>query len=311
VYAVTNLLNFALVALHYRVTSGRGLVYQTRTMLVPMLPSEGAAAVLTALVATAYAELRDGGGVLVGLVVVLIVFIAVVRALARSEERADQLAARSSQLAQLQVGVLGTLFETLSMRDSATARHGAAVARLARALAGDLSLPEHDQDLATTAGLLHDIGKFALPDRILSSGELSDEELAIVRRHSQDGARLVGRLDGYGPVAEVILYHHERIDGTGYPAGLIGREIPLLARIIAVCETYDTLTARDSYRSPVTPVEAFNELRRVAGRQLDADLVDRLIVMVQRDPAAFAVDAVTGSEAELEFARLARAMAQP
>jgi HD-GYP domain-containing protein (c-di-GMP phosphodiesterase class II) len=85
----------------------------------------------------------------------------------------------------------------------------------------------------------------------------------------------------------------------------------LLARIIAVCETYDTLTARDSYRTPVTPVEAFNEMRRVAGRQLDADLVDRLIVMVQRDPAAFAVDAATGSEAELEFARLARAMAQP
>jgi putative nucleotidyltransferase with HDIG domain len=249
--------------------------------------------------------------VLVGLVVVLVVFTALVRALARSEERADELAARSGQLAQLQVGVLGTLFETLSMRDPATARHGASVARLARALASELSLPDHQQDLATTAGLLHDIGKFALPDRILTAEELSDEDLAIVRRHSQDGARLVGRLDGYGEVAEVILYHHERIDGTGYPAGLIGREIPLLARIIAVCETYDTLTARDSYRSPVTPVEAFAELRRVAGRQLDADLVDRLIVMVQRDPGAFAVDAVTGSEAELEFARLARAMAQP
>jgi HD-GYP domain-containing protein (c-di-GMP phosphodiesterase class II) len=146
---------------------------------------------------------------------------------------------------------------------------------------------------------------------MLRAGDLAEEDLSVVRRHSQDGARLVGRLDGYGPVAEVILYHHERIDGTGYPAGLIGREIPLIARIIAVCETYDTLTARDSYRTPVTPVEAFNELRRVAGRQLDADLVDRLIVMVQRDPAAFAVDVVTGSEAELEFARLARAMAQP
>jgi putative nucleotidyltransferase with HDIG domain len=311
VYGAAILLNFGLVALLYRVTERRGLLYQTRNVLMPMLPSEAAAGVLTALIAVAYAELRNGGTVLVGLVVVLAVFTSLVRALARSEDRADQLAARSSQLAQLQVGVLGTLFETLSMRHATTARHGAAVARLARALAADLSLPDHEQDLATTAGLLHDIGKFALPDRILSARELSDEELAVVRRHSQDGARLVGRLDGYGPVAEVILYHHERIDGTGYPAGLIGREIPLLARIIAVCETYDTLTARDSYRTPVTPVEAFNEMRRVAGRQLDADLVDRLIVMVQRDPAAFAVDAATGSEAELEFARLAHAMAQP
>jgi putative nucleotidyltransferase with HDIG domain len=311
VYVATNLINFALIAISYRVTDRRGLLSQTRAMLVPMLPSEAAGAVLTALVATAYAELHDRGSVLIGLVVVLVVFIALVRALARSEDRADQLAARSSQLAQLQVGVLGTLFETLSMRDAATARHGAAVARLARALAAELSLADNEQDLATTAGLLHDIGKFALPDRILRARELSDEELATVRRHSQDGARLVGRLDGYGPVAEVILYHHERIDGTGYPAGLIGREIPLLARIVAVCETYDTLTARDSYRTPVTPVEAFTEMRRVAGRQLDADLVDRLIVMVQRDPAAFAVDAVTGSEAELEFARIAAAMAQP
>jgi len=311
VYGATNLLNFALIAVHYRVTNGRGLLFQTRTVLGPLLPSEAAMALLTALLTTAYVELRDGGGVLVGLVVVLAVFIAIVRALARSEDRADQLAARSSQLAQLQIGVLGTLVETLSMRDPATARHGAAVARLARALARELSLPEHEQDLAATAGLLHDIGKFALPDRILSARELSDEELAVVRRHSQDGARLVGRLDGYGPVAEVILYHHERVDGTGYPAGLIGREIPVLSRIIAVCETYDTLTARDSYRTAVTPVEAFSELRRVAGRQLDADLVDRLIVMVQRNPAAFTVDVMTGSEGELEFARLARAMAQP
>jgi putative nucleotidyltransferase with HDIG domain len=311
VYAAAILLNFALVALLYRVTERRGLVYQTRNVLVPMLPSEAAAGVLTALIATAYAELRNGGAVLVGLVVVLAVFTALVRALARSEERADQLAARSNQLAQLQVGVLGTLFETLSLRDPATARHGAAVARLARALAAELSLPEYERELVATAGLLHDIGKFSLPDRILSASELTDEDLAVVRRHSQEGARLVGRLDGYGPVAEIILYHHERIDGTGYPAGLIGREIPLLSRVIAVCETYDTLTARDSYRTAVTPVEAFAELRRVAGRQLDADLVDRLIVIVQRDPAAFAVEGVAGSEAELEFARLARAMAQP
>ncbi len=184
-----------------------------------------------------------------------------VRALARSEERADQLAARSNQLAHLQVGVLSTLLETLALRDQATARHGAAVARLAQALAKQLSLSEREQELVYTAGLLHDIGKFALPDRILRPGELSPEDFGLVKRHSQDGAALVGRLDGYGPVAEIILYHHERIDGTGYPAGLIGREIPLLARVVAVCETYDVLTGRDSYRPAMTPAEAFAELR--------------------------------------------------
>jgi putative nucleotidyltransferase with HDIG domain len=310
VYLTTNLLNFALIALHYRFRNGRGLAFQARAMLVPMLPSEAAAALLTALFATAYAALRDGRAILVGLVVVLAVFAAVVRALARSEERADELAARSSQLAQLQVGVLATLLDTLALRDPATARHGAAVARLARALARELDLPQRDQDVVATAGLLHDIGKFPLPDRVLHADVLSDEELTLVRRHSQDGAGLVGRLDGYGPIAEIILYHHERIDGTGYPAGLIGREIPLLARIVAVCEAYDTLTARDSYRTPVTPVEAFAELRGVAGRQLDADLVDRLIVMIQHDPAAFSVESRASAEAEAEFARFARAMSE-
>ncbi|MBV8940542.1 MAG: HD domain-containing protein, partial [Solirubrobacterales bacterium] len=132
------------------------------------------------------------------------------------------------------------------------------------------------------------------------------------RRHCQDGAALVGRLDGYGPVAQIILYHHERIDGTGYPAGLIGREIPQLARIIAVCETYDALTGRDSYRTAVTPVEAFAELRRVAGRQLDADLVDRLIVLLQRDGRGLLVSGeVQDATADAAFTRLAQAMAEP
>jgi putative nucleotidyltransferase with HDIG domain len=250
--------------------------------------------------------------VLAGLTVAVGLFALLVRALARSEQRADELAARSQQLAHLQVGVLSTLLETLALRDPATARHGAAVARLARALAKERSLPERDQELVYTAGLLHDIGKFALPDRILGPGELSDDDLSLVKRHSQDGAALVGRLDGYGPVAEVILYHHERIDGTGYPAGLIGREIPLLARVLAVCETYDALTGRDSYRPPLTPVEAFAELRQVAGRQLDADLVEDLIVMLQRDGAELlAMGELHSSETELAFSRLAQTMAQP
>jgi HD-GYP domain-containing protein (c-di-GMP phosphodiesterase class II) len=311
VYVATILLNFALIATHYRVREGRGFVLQARTVLAPVVSSEAAMALLTALVATAYVALRDRGPVLIGVVAVLAVFTGLVRALARSEERADQLAVRSTQLAQLQVGVLATLLETLALRDPATARHGASVGRLARALAKEASLSEREQDLVATAGLLHDIGKFVLPDRILHAEELTEAERGLVRRHSQDGAGLVGRLDGYGPVAEILLYHHERIDGTGYPAGLIGREIPLLARIVAVCEVYDTLTARDSYRTPVTPVEAFAELRNVAGRQLDADLVDRLIVMIQRDPAAFAVESLTSSDAEAEFTRLARAMAEP
>ena len=191
-----------------------------------------------------------------------------------------------------------------------TARHAAAVARYARALAREMGCDESDQDLAHTAGLLHDIRKFALPDRILHAEILSDDDWAVVRRHPQDGATLVGRLDGYGPVDDAILYHHERVDGRGYPAGLIGSEIPLTSRILAICCTYDTMTAEGSYRTPMPPEEAMAELRNAARNgQLDGELVETFIVVLEREGATFAQGA--DFETELDFERRVREMAEP
>jgi putative nucleotidyltransferase with HDIG domain len=233
-------------------------------------------------------------------------------ALLRSEDRADQLEARSMHLASLQLGVLTTLVETLALRDRVTARHAAAVARYARELANEAGCSESEQDLVHTAGLLHDIGKFALPDRILNAEILSDEDWALIRRHPQDGATLVGRLDGYGPVADAILYHHEHVDGSGYPAGLIGNEIPLPSRILAICSAYDTMTSRDSYRSAKTPQDAIAELRRMAGRQFDGELVNSFVAMLEHSGhAKLASGEEADFEAELAFERRARAIAQP
>ncbi len=310
IFVVTNVLNFALIAFQKRVLLERGFVMQVRTLLIPMLPGQFAAAILAAILAVAYTNL--GYPALVGVVVVILIFQYLARALLRSEDRAEQLEARSVRLASMQLGVLVTLVETLALRDRVTARHAAAVARYARALAREMGCDEGEQDLIHTAGLLHDIGKFALPDRILHAEILSDEDWAVVRRHPQEGATLVGRLDGYGPVADAILYHHEHIDGSGYPAGLIGNEIPLASRIVAVCNVYDTLTARDSYRSPMTPQDAIAELRRVAGRQLDSEIVDAFITMLERQgPVTFAHGDDADFEAELAFERRARALAQP
>ncbi len=310
VFIGTNLLNFAMIALHQRVFSGSGLVSQTRYLLMPMLPGQVAVGALAALVAVAYTNF--GYPVLLGLVLVLLIFQYLAVALLRSEDRADQLEARSMHLASLQLGVLVTLVETLALRDRMTARHAAAVARYARELAREVGCSEAEQETAHTAGLLHDIGKFALPDRILGAEVLSDEDWALIRRHPQDGAMLVGRLDGYGPVADAILYHHEHVDGSGYPAGLIGSEIPLVSRILAICSTYDTLTSRDSYRSPLIPQDAIVELRRMAGRQFDEELVKSFVAMLERDgPGKFAQDGEADFEAELAFERRARAIAQP
>jgi putative nucleotidyltransferase with HDIG domain len=310
VFMVTNALNFALVAIDVRVTEGRPLPGQVRDLFVPLLPGQIATGALAALLAVAYTNL--GLPALFGVILVIVIFQYLTIALLRSEDRADQLEARSMHLASLQLGVLTTLVETLALRDRVTARHAAAVARYSRALAREAECSDAEQDLIHTAGLLHDIGKFALPDRILHAEVLSDEDWAVIRRHPQDGATLVGRLDGYGPVADAILYHHERVDGSGYPAGLIGGEIPLASRILAICSTYDTMTARETYRSPMTPQDAMTELRKVAGRQLDAELVEQFIAMLEREgPVTFAHGDDADFEAELAFERRARKIAQP
>ena len=307
---ITNVLNFAIIAAHIRVIKERSLRDQVREVLIPFMPGQVATGAVAAILAVAYTNV--GFPILFGSILLLLIFQYLAVALLRSEDRADQLEARSIHLASLQLGVLTTLVETLALRDRMTARHAAAVARYARELARELGCDESEQDLVHTAGLLHDIGKFALPDSILHAEVLSDQDWAVIRRHPQDGATLVGRLDGYGPVADAILYHHEHVDGSGYPAGLIGSEIPLPSRIIAVCSTYDTLTARETYRSPMTPQDAIAELRRVAGRQLDAELVTSFIAMLERDgPVTSAHGDDADFEVELAFERRARKIAQP
>ncbi len=163
-----------------------------------------------------------------------------------------------------------------------------------------------------SAGLLHDIGKFIFPDRILlASTRLDDGDWEIVKRHPYQGARLVGQIDGYGPVADIILGHHERVDGRGYPRGLKGDEIPLLSRCISVADTYDVMTSRDSYRDPVPAAAAIAELQRVAGSQLDAGLVALFVALHERGELAFGHGDDADFETELQFERRVSEYAAP
>ncbi len=299
-------LNFVLIGLDVRISEGRSLPRQMREFL-PLLPGELATVTLATILAVAYTNL--GLPVLFGSILVLLIFQHLTVALLRSEDRADQLEARSIQLASLQFGVLSTLMDALALRDRTTARHAASVARYAKALAIEVGCSEEEQDIVHTASLLHDIGKFTWSDRVLHPERLTDEDWAVIHRHPQDGAALVGKLDGYGPVADAILYHHERVDGGGYPAGLIGSEIPQASRIVAICSTYDRMTARDSYRTPMTSEEAIAELQKIAGVQLDTELVEIFIALLERDGSTFAQDA--DFETELAFEQHVRKIAQP
>lgn len=306
VYLVTIVINFALTALGFRLALGSPMGRQWRTVLVPLLPSELAAATLVLAFSVIYVS--AGLTALVVLIVALVAFQYLTRALLISQERAEQLEARSTELASLQVGVLAALVQTLSLRDKMTARHSAAVARYARAIARATGCSEEQQDLVHTAGLLHDIGKFIFPDRILfADRRLSDDDWQIVKRHPAQGARVVGKVAGLGPVAEIIRCHHERIDGRGYPRGLRGEEIPLLSRMISIADTYDVMTARDSYREPVTQEEAIAELRRVAGTQLDAHLVEVFIGLLREAGVGFQHTTDADFEAELNVEARVRA----
>ena len=267
--------------------------------LLPVLPSELAASALALGFASAYNE--AGTAAVALLSVLILIFQYTVRALLVSQDRADELELRARQLAGFQVALLSALLRTLDLRDRMTARHSAAVARYSREIAAAAGLSADDQELVHSAALLHDIGKFVLPDNILKSGRrrLTDEEWEAIKAHPYEGARIVSQIDGYQPISEIILAHHERIDGTGYPHALSEDAIPELAKIISVADTYDVMTARDTYREPVSSHEAVAELRRVSGTQLDGRYVEVLVTILDGKDLAYRHGEDADFEAEL------------
>ena len=271
-YGVFTALNVIVQFGANRILDGEPFWASIRTTLIPVLPSHAAMALLASIVVQAE---RGLGPVGLGMIVALFfLYLYLLRELVLSQHRAEELVKRTEQLASLQVGVLVAMLRTLSMRDRMTARHSAAVARYARELAKAAGCSKEEQDLVHTAGLLHDIGKFILPDHILlADTKLAEEDWRLIKMHPYQGAKVVREVEGYGPVADIIWAHHERIDGRGYPRGLAGEDIPLFSRMISISDTYDVMTSRDSYRDPVSSAEAIAELRRVSGKQLDGELV--------------------------------------
>ena len=182
VFMATNTLNFLMVAAFQKATYGASIVASVRNVFVTLLPTQFAAGLLTACVAFSYERLGVGA---VGLAaVVLFVFQYLLRAGVNAHERGEELAQRTHQLASLQVGLLSTVLQTLSMRDAMTARHSTAVARYTREVARMLGVGDREQELIHTAALLHDIGKFIFPDSILfADRKLTDDEWATVKLH--------------------------------------------------------------------------------------------------------------------------------
>jgi putative nucleotidyltransferase with HDIG domain len=214
---------------------------------------------------------------------------------------------RAQQYVSLSWGVLAGLMRSLDTRDQRAARHAAAVARFARDMAASVGMNPQECELAHTAGLLHDIGHFALSDRVAERGRtLTDEDWLAIQRHPELGADMLKDLGMYGPVAEIVLSHHERIDGRGYPRGLPGEEISEIAKIISVAEVYDTLTASDTYRTRMSSFEALRELRRVAGTQLDERYVEVLAALLSGEGVEYRHADTADFDSELDMERRIR-----
>jgi putative nucleotidyltransferase with HDIG domain len=279
-YLIAWPLNVALVVAYVRLLRGRfaGRVFES--VLRPLVATQVAHAVAVAALVYAYTRLGVVAIAFAG--VVVLTYSRLQRDLMEAErlrdeaqERNAELAAANERLRRAHFGAMRSLVRSIHLHDQMTARHSAAVARYARGIARAAGCSDDDQQLVHTAGLLHDVGKHILDDAILKGDtKLDDQQWELVKRHPEEGARIVRLLEGQEAVAEIIHAHHERVDGRGYPRGLAGEDIPRLSRMISIADTYDVMTARDSYRDPVAPEAAIAELRRVAGAQLDPELVE-------------------------------------
>jgi HD-GYP domain-containing protein (c-di-GMP phosphodiesterase class II) len=173
---------------------------------------------------------------------------------------------------------LTALLSTVEAKDDYTASHEEQVAGLAERVATRLGVERARAVDVRHAALLHDIGKVAIPSEILlKPAPLTDEEWVTMRSHAEIGGALVARIPAFAHLAAAVRASHERWDGGGYPDGLAGEQIPLAARIIAACDTYEAIVTDRPYRAASEPDEAARELLRVAGAQLDPAVVDALL----------------------------------
>jgi putative nucleotidyltransferase with HDIG domain len=169
------------------------------------------------------------------------------------------------------------LADAIDARDQGTAAHSQTVGRYAAAIARELGLPEPVVERVRFSGIVHDIGKIAIPDSVLSKPSwLSAEDWIEMRRHPEIGASILAGAE-LEDVSEWVRAHHERPDGTGYPHGRTGLEIPLEARILAVADAYEAMTSDRIYRSAMSQEEARAELQRCAGTQFDARVVEAFL----------------------------------
>jgi len=191
------------------------------------------------------------------------------------QERTAQLTAKHVELEQSYDDTLEALGSALDLKDAETEGHCQRVTAFCISIAKAMPVPDGYLPILARAASLHDIGKLAIPDGILRKpGPLNDDEKQIMRKHCEIGSNMLIRIPFLRDAAEIVLSHQEFFDGTGYPRGLKGEEIPLGARIFAVADALDTMISDQPYRRALPLSRALEEIRRCSGAQFDPKVVE-------------------------------------
>ena len=200
-----------------------------------------------------------------------------------SHETNYRIAELEERSQQQTLAMATSLVSLIDLRDRYTGGHSQRVAKYVRAIAMQMGLPDDEMEKIVFAASLHDIGKIGVPDHILlKPGALTDQEFEWIRKHPEWGWMAVRNVDGFQEAALLILHHHERLDGKGYPSRLRAIEIPLGSRIIAVADSYDALTTNRPYRTARTRAEAVNELICCRDVQFDSNVVKAFCEWLER-----------------------------
>jgi response regulator RpfG family c-di-GMP phosphodiesterase len=203
------------------------------------------------------------------------------------DRRSEALSDTFTRLQCVSAGALESLLVTLHARNPDACAHGRRVAEMAVTLADALGVGGEERAHIERGALLHDIGKIAIPDALIHKpGPLTEEEIAVIRTHVQIGHDIIAVVPPLEEAARIVLCSHEAWDGSGYPAGYAGKQIPLGSRITAVVDTFDALTWGRVYRDAVSYARAAAELVRCAGTQFDPDVVHAWLRVAERfEPA--------------------------
>jgi len=227
------------------------------------------------------AAVRDGGGTLVGAVETM----TDVSALKRAEE---ELQLTVERLRKATAGIIRAIDRIVETRDPYTAGHQHEVARLASALAQEMALPADTVEAIYVAASIHDLGKIYVPAEILSKpGHISDIERGIIRTHPQVGYDILKSIDFPWPIAEIVLQHHERLDGSGYPRGLRDGDIRIEARILGLSDVVESMGSHRPYRPTLGMERALAEIRKNRGTLYDPEVVDACLRLFEEGRFAF------------------------